>query len=398
MRDLLREGAIARIVLAEVRGSAPREAGASMLVSRSAVKGTIGGGQLEWDAISEARALLDDSSRSARLTRIVLGAELGQCCGGVVTVLIERYVAADLSWLRAGFEAVGRGRAVLVSAIEGGKIEHRVVCELGVDPAVDQLLLAPRLQAVPSLLQGHRADRVLFERLDDELPPVWLYGAGHVGQALARMLVDLPVRLTWLDTRADAFPENVPDGVRVVNVSDPVASVAEAPAGTCFLIMTHSHPLDYALCRAILRRADLGWLGLIGSMSKGARFRSRLARDGLAAELIGRLVCPIGIGGIECKWPAAIAVAVAAQLLRRIAAAQDDDGETASAPKHQAAAAKGRAGARKNEAIAAANQAAAAAGEAVQSEHPSACAVENCDTCGSAGRQKQQRETEVTLP
>jgi xanthine dehydrogenase accessory factor len=258
----------------------------------------------------------------------------------------------------------------LVTAIKGTEIEHRVVCEPGVDPTVDQLLLAPRLQAVPSLVQGHRVDRVLFERLDDELPSVWLYGAGHVGQALARMLVDLPVRLTWLDERADAFPATVLGGVRILNAADPVASVPQAPPGTCFIVMTHSHPLDYGLCRAILRRADFGWLGLIGSKSKAARFRSRLRREGVAADLIGRLVCPIGIGGIECKWPAAIGVAIAAQLLRKISGlAQDDESEKAPAPGH-----------------------------AVLPEPSSVCAVESCGTCGSAAGRKQQRETELMQP
>src|SRR5579862_8859736 len=84
--------------------------------------------------------------------------------------------------------------------------------------------------------------------------------------------------------------------------------------------MTHSHPLDYALCQEILRRGDFAWLGLIGSDSKAARFRSRLAREGMSAEAIARLVCPIGIGGIESKWPAAIAVGVAAQVMQRISA------------------------------------------------------------------------------
>ena len=89
-----------------------------------------------------------------------------------------------------------------------------------------------------------------------------------------------------------------------------------APAAARFLVMTHDHALDYALCRAILVRGDFAWLGLIGSKSKGARFRSRLERDGLTPEAIRRLVCPIGVEGVESKWPAAIAVGVAAQLLR----------------------------------------------------------------------------------
>jgi hypothetical protein len=162
-----------------------------------------------------------------------------------------------------------------------------------------------------------------LERLDDELPAVWLYGAGHVGQALARILMELPLRLTWADSRAELFPAALPFDVRLRRESDSLATVSEAPPGAYFLVMTHSHALDYELVRAILRRNDFSWLGLIGSQSKAARFRSRLARDGIGAERIARLVCPIGVRGIQSKWPAAIAVGVAAQVMQEISAASE---------------------------------------------------------------------------
>jgi xanthine dehydrogenase accessory factor len=97
-------------------------------------------------------------------------------------------------------------------------------------------------------------------------------------------------------------------------------------------VLTHSHPLDYALCRAILERGEFAWLGLIGSKSKAARFRSRLARDGLSAAAIARLVCPIGEDGVASKWPAAIAVAVAFQILRHISAGSADSRPAAAPP------------------------------------------------------------------
>jgi xanthine dehydrogenase accessory factor len=159
-----------------------------------------------------------------------------------------------------------------------------------------------------------------MERLDNALPPVWLYGAGHVGQALARILVELPLGLTWIDSRVELLPAPWSDSMQVLYRADPVVSVAAAPAGAYFLVLTHSHPLDYALCRSILERDDFAWAGLIGSASKAARFRARLARDGLDAERIARLVCPIGMIDIVSKWPAAIAVGVAAQLLQQFAA------------------------------------------------------------------------------
>jgi xanthine dehydrogenase accessory factor len=175
----------------------------------------------------------------------------------------------------------------------------------------------------PRLVRLGAAGASLLERLDPGLPPLWLYGAGHVGQALARILAELPVRLTWIDSRAGLVPA-AGATPRWLYEADPAAAVGAAPPGTYFVVLTHSHPLDYALCGAILRRKDFAWVGLIGSMSKAARFRARLARDGFTADLIARLICPIGIAGIASKWPAAIAVGVAAQVLRAVSAAEGD--------------------------------------------------------------------------
>ena len=317
---LEREPVVVRMVMAEVRGSAPRDAGAFMLVGRCGVAGTIGGGKLEWESIAAARELLVDGASAARFNKVVLGADLGQCCGGVVGVWLERFTRDDLGILRAASAAGARGAAVLSSTIRGARVEHQLVCGAGVGEATDRLLRAPRLQARPQVIRDAAGDLAFLERLDDELPALWLYGAGHVGQALGRILTELPLRLTWVDSRAELFPAALAEGVRIRRDPDSLGTVADAPVGAYFLVMTHSHPLDYALCRAILQRNDFAWLGLIGSASKAARFRSRLRRDGVAAEAIGRLVCPIGIDGIESKWPAAIAVGVAAQVMQRISA------------------------------------------------------------------------------
>jgi len=122
--------------------------------------------------------------------------------------------------------------------------------------------------------------------------------------------------VSWIDSRPELLPAGLPDNVHPLCAQSPLTTVALAPVAARFLVMTHDHALDYALCRAILERGAPAWLGLIGSKSKGARFRSRLARDGLTPEAVRRLICPIGVEGVESKWPAAIAVGVAAQLLR----------------------------------------------------------------------------------
>jgi xanthine dehydrogenase accessory factor len=314
-----------------------------MLVGRDEIHGTIGGGQLEWQALTAARTLLTGAAPAARIQRLVLGTELAQCCGGVVQLWMERYTRADAAVLRTAADAARDGAAVLISSIAPRGVQRRIVSACGSNPEVDLMLQLPRAKALPRVtgeLPGHAT---LWERVDEDLPALWLYGAGHVGQALARIVTELPLRLTWLDTRAELFPRQVPETVRIVHAPELLPTVAEAPSGTRFLVLTHSHPLDYALCKAILERGDFASLGLIGSKSKGARFRSRLARDGVPAASIARLLCPIGAGGISSKWPAAIAVAVAFELLQSISASgassatRVDDGPTSAPPLADAA-------------------------------------------------------------
>ncbi len=331
---LEREPAVVRIVVAEAHGSVPREPGAFMLVGRAGVEGTIGGGRLEWESIAAARELLDEASVAGRLNKVVLGADLGQCCGGVVRVWLERFTRGDVGLLRLAAEAGARGRAVLRSTAKGARIErhllsgddaeaidHESRCDASADAQAALLLRSPRESAHPQVVSSASGEVSFLERLDDRFPALWLFGAGHVGQALARILAELPLRLTWIDSRTELFPAVIPEGVRVRRDADSLATVADAPPGAYFLVMTHSHPLDYALCQAVLERNDFAWLGLIGSESKAARFRSRLRRAGVAQEVIGRMVCPIGIEGIDSKWPSAIAVGVAAQMMQQISAA-----------------------------------------------------------------------------
>ena len=321
-RFLSREPLVARVVVAQVQGSAPREPGAFMLVGRTDVEGSVGGGRLEWEAIAEARELLDADS-PARVSKVVLAADVGQCCGGVVSLWLERFTREDLDLLHAVDAAGTRGAAVWSTSIRGSSVERNVVRRPGTDATTDQLLRGPRQHARPLLVRNPNGDITFLERLDDDLPAVWLYGAGHVGQALARILMELPLRLTWIDSRPEMFPKALPEGVRVLHDPDALATVSEAPVGAYFVVMSHSHPLDYALCHALLERNDFAWLGLIGSDSKSARFRSRLRRAGLSADVIANLVCPIGVTGITSKWPAAIAVGVAAQLLQQISSAAE---------------------------------------------------------------------------
>jgi len=338
--------AVVRVVVAQVQGSTPREPGAYMLVDAGRVSGTIGGGRLEWEAIEAARELLQQGTRAARLMNLVLGIDLGQCCGGVVAVWLECFPQASLPQLQRLNERPIEGPLVLATATSGEGLQHRLSSGIVSDEIAARLLNLPRHLAVPTVQRTRAGDLTFFERLDEEYPAVWLYGAGHVGQALAGMLVQLPLRLLWQDSRPGQLPQGAAEYSRSLPETELVAAVAQAPPGTYFLVMTHDHALDYELCRKVLLRNDTAWLGLIGSQSKGARFRSRLRRDGLRAPAIAQLVCPIGVAGIRSKWPAAIAVAIAAQLMQIL------------------------------------SQPAADAPAAAAATGPSAPCMENCEQCG----------------
>lgn len=265
---------IARILIARARGSTPREAGAAMLVpARGETQGTIGGGTLEWDAAARARAML--ARGEARLDlEMPLGPALGQCCGGHVSLRIER---ADARMLRE------------VEAAE-------------------------------------QAEQAAF-------PLVLVFGAGHVGRALARALAPLPLRLRWVDGRMEEFGPAIPDGVEAV-VSDAWEDeIARAPAGSACLVLTHSHALDARITAAALERGDFAYVGLIGSRSKRRRFERAFREIGIAEARIASLVCPIGDRGIRDKRPAVIAALAAAELVEVFATRQGRQ----NAPRERAA-------------------------------------------------------------
>jgi len=241
------------VTVAEVRGHAPREAGAKMVVSRERTWGTVGGGNLEATAVARAREMISSGTASPEMAEAKLNpharTEHGrQCCGGAVRLLLEPLPAR---------------------------------------------------------------------------PAIAVFGLGHVGYELARILSRLPVRLLLVDSR----PEQL-DRVRLADVIDGTADVSihpallgeqvleRLPAGARAVIMTHDHAEDYALCDAALRLPQrLGGIGLIGSSAKWARFQAQLADAGHSPATIARITCPIGQPGITGKDPAVIAVAIAAELL-----------------------------------------------------------------------------------
>ncbi|CUB04634.1 xanthine dehydrogenase accessory protein XdhC [Marinomonas fungiae] len=223
------------------RGSSPRETGSKMVVTTEHSFDTIGGGHLEYKAIAKARELMLKRQDCQHIEEYPLGATLGQCCGGKVSVLFEYFA-------------------------ERGK-------------------------------------------------DVWLFGAGHVAKAMMPLLAELPLRVHWVDSRAEQFPEYIPDNVEQCLTDDPVGELRRASAGSYMLVLTHNHQLDYELTEAALKRADLGLIGVIGSDTKALRFRQRLAHREFSEADIANLICPVGLAEVPGKRPMEVAISIVGQLI-----------------------------------------------------------------------------------
>ena len=265
--------ATAMVEVARAKGSTPREAGAYMLVSLKAIHGTIGGGQLEFMAIDQARQMLADVKGLRELMLDVpLGPEIGQCCGGRVEVLIR---------------------------------------------LVDDNMKA-------ELIQG-------AEEEDRQLPHIYLFGGGHVGHALATATLLLPVNVTVVETRGEAL-EGMPAGVAAKLTSVPEEMVRSAPAGAAFVVLTHDHALDFLIVSEALKRTDAAYVGMIGSKTKKATFRSWFLKSAGGNEAdFSRLVSPIGGDTVRDKRPAVIAALAAAEIITALAAYSKEKSDNAFA-------------------------------------------------------------------
>ncbi|WP_243367629.1 xanthine dehydrogenase accessory protein XdhC [Microvirga solisilvae] len=295
LTDLItRHGAAALITVHDVKGSAPREKDARMVVRPDgAFHGTIGGGQLEFLMLDIASEMLKAGRGSARIVDQALGPDLGQCCGGRVKILIETFDERNLSDISPLVEAESKGALFDVECrMENGRVRRELASQADDAPGAEWR-------------ETHGEDRT----------PVLIFGAGHVGRALVLALAPLPFSVRWLDDREDAFPSHVPANASAIRMKSPEGEIAEASANSLILVMTHDHPLDMAITAAALQRG-FPYVGLIGSATKRARFEKRFRELGLPQEWIASLVCPIGLPGIADKDPAVIAASVVAQLLQ----------------------------------------------------------------------------------
>jgi xanthine dehydrogenase accessory factor len=254
---LTRNPAVIVAELTSVRGSSPREAGAYMLIAAGEALGTIGGGALEYLVIDRARQVLRDGLAGDSLD-IPLGPEIGQCCGGRVEISMR-----------------------IVDEATAARLAKRAAAE------------------------------------EEARPDVFVFGAGHVGKALARALVLLPVKVHVLDTRP-AELAGVPEGGEARAVALPEAVVRGAPTGSAFVIVTHDHALDFLIAREALEREDAAYIGMVGSASKRARFVSWYVSEGGDRTRPGRLVLPIGRSELRDKRPEVIACLAAAEIMVHI--------------------------------------------------------------------------------
>ncbi len=285
-------GQVARILIAEHKGSSPREAGTSMLVWDTGFSGTIGGGALEYQAIEFAQKKLQNKTLTS-VERISLGPNLGQCCGGSVTLVTEYFTQANLP--------------------QTGEIFARPVKPNTPEPLWVKRVLANVRNGteIPSI---HLQEGWLAEPIAKPHQPVWIYGAGHVGRAIIDTLQGLPFDIIWVDTGADRFPTEVPENVTQLIAQNPALVAKHAPHNAQHFILTYSHALDLELCHAILNHS-FKTIGLIGSKTKHARFTTKLQALGHSRTQILRIICPIGDPTLG-KEPKAIALGITSMLLK----------------------------------------------------------------------------------
>lgn len=252
-RFIEEQGAAVLVTIGQAKGSVPREAGAWMLVGKDRLLNTIGGGQLEFAATHHARAILTGEQTNMRLD-VPLGPAIGQCCGGHVSLEFRRLTDSKDS-----------------------EVHQRVAAGL------------------------------------EARPHVYLFGAGHVGRALAHALSLLPLRTIIVETRAETLVD-LPSGVEPRLTPLPEQVVASAPAGSAFVVFTHEHALDFLVTKAALERDDAAYVGMIGSDTKRATFESAFRREGGDPRRLQALTCPIG-AKLSDKRPEIIAALVAAELV-----------------------------------------------------------------------------------
>ncbi len=298
LNELSSEKNTVLVMITEHAGSTPRNTGAWMLVGPECTYGTLGGGRLAKIAEEEAKKILVSHTIEKRSTiRYLLGPDAQQCCGGAVNIVLELLNSEAMKWLRKAETSLKKNA------------ENAVAFQI-TEPKITPKVISAKNQM-------SRLTKTHLQSLVDHRPKLFLFGAGHVGYAICSIALQLPIRVYVIDERSwrrDLIPKS--RNISVFDSDQPETIVSQITDNSLVRVMTHSNERDYQLCRALIKKNNLDFIGLIGSKSKANRFRHRLYRDGVDPKLIDKLTCPIGTAGPPGNEPGMSALATLYEIMR----------------------------------------------------------------------------------
>jgi len=328
------------LTVIETKGSTPCSVGDKIVYSNKQLAfGSIGGGNLEFQALTLAQNLLDKDSNSTHLEKYPLGATLGQCCGGYVKVMFESFVNDNAklenknSWLETIADLIKQQQDFVVATIidnqnSGKKFVYTNNSDNSLSSDSDlRSKISPGAYNLfsandsPTIVQYQSTPdsliEVCYEKVNNtELQSVAIFGAGHISRALMPILTKLPIRIYWIDDRAEQFEQYQGDTSQInIICDDYISGLDDLPDETYCLVITYSHQMDFDICDKIISRDSFSYLGMIGSRIKGNKFRDRLLQKGYPKETVDKFICPIGAKQKFLKSPTAIAVTIAMDLL-----------------------------------------------------------------------------------
>ncbi|MDA9766826.1 XdhC family protein [Candidatus Thioglobus sp.] len=331
------------LTIISTKGSTPCSKGDKIVFSGAeSVFGSIGGGNLEFKALSFAEELLSLNSNGTYLKKYPLGATLGQCCGGYVNVMFESFIQSDATnlWIETVSNLLQDNADFIVATIVDSNseiefsskkfvyldgnlspnIDDKKISSLIIKSAKDLLLLSDSPTIVQFENQSGALTEVCFEKvLTSEVQPVVVFGAGHISRALMPILINLPIKIYWVDDRAEQFDKYQGDTSQIDIICDDfVQSIPDLPDSSYCLVITYSHQIDFEICEKMITQNNFSYLGMIGSEIKGKKFRDRFHQKNFSGEVINKFICPIGDKQKFLKSPAAIAVTIAMDLINFI--------------------------------------------------------------------------------
>ncbi len=331
------------LTIISTKGSTPCSNGDKIVFSGTvSVFGSIGGGNLEFKALSFAEELLSLNSNGTYLKKYPLGASLGQCCGGYVNVMFESFIQSDAtnSWIETVSNLLQDNEDFIVATIVDSNpeiefnskkfvyldgnlspiIDDKKISSLITKSAKDLLLLSDSPTIVQFENQSGALTEVCFEKvLTSDVQSVVVFGAGHISRALMPILINLPIKIYWVDDRAEQFDKYQGDTSQIDIICDDfVQSIPDLPDSSYCLVITYSHQIDFEICEKMITQNNFSYLGMIGSEIKGKKFRDRFHQKNYSEEVIDKFICPIGDKQKFLKSPAAIAVTIAMDLINFI--------------------------------------------------------------------------------